>query len=216
MKIAICTPVHGDTKAAFTQSLALMVGYSAGAMGGVELHLNIQRGHLPDIRNVLAENAIEWGAAWILWLDADHSFPADTLKRLLAHEKDAVGCNYPKRGQPQYPVAVRDGQPLHTTEALAKAGKLDEVDSLGLGVCLVRASVFSALEKPWFTFEPRENGRHASEDVTFFRRLRAAGISAFIDHALSWQIGHISECVLSNADTRGDYVNTILPSAGDR
>ena len=30
---------------------------------------------------------------YILWLDADHSFPPDTLFALMAHDLPIVGCN---------------------------------------------------------------------------------------------------------------------------
>ena len=36
------------------------------------------------------------------------------------------------------------------------------------------------------------------EDVFFFRKLAAAGIRPFVDHRLSWEVGHLFEVVLTN------------------
>ena len=36
----------------------------------------------------------------ILWVDTDMQFPEDALLRLLAHDKDIVGCNYRTRTPP--------------------------------------------------------------------------------------------------------------------
>ena len=38
------------------------------------------------------------------------------------------------------------------------------------------------------------------EDVSFFRELTEAGVKVYVDHALSWEVGHIPERVLTNAD----------------
>ena len=212
MKIAVCVPHHGDVKAKFAQSLALLFGHAASNLSG-HLHLLFATGHLPDVRNELVQGALSFGADWILWLDSDHSFPMNTLGRLLAHDLDVVGCNYPRR-LVHGPTAAKDGQPLLTTDELVRAGAVDEVDSLGLGVCLTRARVFAAIARPWFTIEPKEDGSgHVSEDVLFFRRLKAAGIAAHVDHALSWDIGHVTEHTLTNQELRRGHATAILPSA---
>lgn len=210
-KVAICIPVHGDTKALFTLSLAGMVQRSVAELTG-ELKTFMAQGHLLDNRNGLAKAARDWGADWILWLDADHTFPDDTLIRLLAHDLDVVGCNYVRR-RPAGPVAVKGGHPLYSD----KGGPVEEVDTLGLGVCLMRASVFDSLDWPWFTVERSTNGTgHVSEDVCFFRALKRAGIVAHVDHALSWQVGHAHEHFLMNSDLRGQNATSILAPAGDQ
>ncbi len=37
---------------------------------------------LPTLRNVLVEDALDWGANYLLWVDADHVFPPECLLRL--------------------------------------------------------------------------------------------------------------------------------------
>lgn len=208
MKIAICIPVHGDTKALFTLSLAGLLIASREH----ELRVDMGQGTiLPDIRNGLVSRAKDWGGEYILWLDADHTFPEDALLRLLAHRKPIVGCNYPRRRIPDTPTAVKDGRPLYTT---ATSAGLDQVESLGLGVCLMEMTAFEGLEQPYFGFGLNSKGTgFVGEDVGFFRKV---GVQAFVDHSLSWQVGHIADQVLTNAGTGPRHANHTLPAAGDQ
>lgn len=207
MRICICTPVHSDTKAFFTLSLVGMVAKTARALPH-EIQFILAQGTVLDARNALADEALRRGADWILWLDADQVFPEDTLIRLLGHGKDIVGANYPRRRPAGAPTAVKDGEPLYS----AGPG-LDEVDTLGLGVCLMRASLFRRLERPWFNFEikPDRSG-HIGEDVALFRALRRLGVAVFVDHGLSMEVGHIAEQTLVFAGI--EDAATVLPASG--
>ncbi len=56
-------------------------------------------------------------------------------------------------------------------------------------------------EKPFFALEMLGNGlKYLGEDVFFFNRINEAGIPVYLDHGLSWQIGHLSERMLTNGD----------------
>jgi hypothetical protein len=203
MKIAICIPCHRDTKARFTLALAGMLVHTARAIPD-EIRTMLAQGPLLDVREGLVHAARSWGADWILWLDADHTFPNDTLLRLLAHDRDVAACNYARRAGATEPVAQKDGQLVQTTEALARSNALDPCDATGLGVCLMRASVFDRLEPPYFQLELKPDGSgYVSEDFTLFKRLKAAGIEARIDHGLSWKIGHIGDLIYTTAAMAG-------------
>jgi hypothetical protein len=53
---------------------------------------------------------------------------------------------------------------------------------------------------PLFNFETTENGISViGEDVFFFKKLRDAGIDIWCDHALSWEVGHLHETIVTNA-----------------
>jgi hypothetical protein len=147
-------------------------------------------------RNKLAERALEWGADFILWADADHVFPDHALIRLFSLNLPVVGCNYPTRVPPLLPTALGlDGRPVVTTEALARQGKVERVASLGLGFLLMRADLLARLERPWFAFADG-----LSEDRRFCRMLTEAGVPIHVDHSLSWEIGHVGAQTFTNAD----------------
>ena len=79
----------------------------------------------------------------MFWADADHVFPADALLRLVAHEKPVVGANYPRRAHPTFPTAESGDQHVWTTADKARAGDLERVSRLGLGLCLMHLSARS-------------------------------------------------------------------------
>jgi hypothetical protein len=191
---------------------------------------------LTESRHRLVAEALAWEADYMLCLDADHVFPADTLVRLLAHNLPAVGANYPRRFAPTAPTAAivpphaphgegthpkggggvnpnDDESPrtlLYTTRELAERGLVEPVAHLGFGVLLLDMRIFDALQVraeakgdgnflPLFKFEPTANKvGMIGEDVYFFRKLAECGIRPFVDHRLSWEVGHLFEVVLTN------------------
>ena len=200
MKIAICVPIYGDPRAQFTFSLANLL-INAGK-AGLDVEMIWATGSsIAMNRQSLAEQALEIGADFILWLDADHLFPPDTLGRLLLHKGKAkiVGCNYPRRFGEFEPTAQNivggTTELVFTTEDLAQRKIVQQVDFMGLGVCLMEAAVFSMIEKPWFAVTETQG-----EDGYFFRKLAMKGVRPFVDHHLSWEIGHVTARVLTNAD----------------
>ena len=218
MKVAICIPRYGDVKGAFAISLARLVAHSLAGRPELEIEIfSISSSDLPQSRTDLLKDAIRWQARYLLWLDSDHVFPPDALLRLLEHELAVVGCNYPRRSAPTGPVAARvdgDGawQHVWTTAALAEAGAVEEVAHVGLGLCLMDMNLLHQVKahveagvgwEHWAPFDrkllPGTNAR-MGEDASFFEELRAAGVRIHVDHGLSWQVGHVHEQVLTNAD----------------
>jgi hypothetical protein len=165
---------------------------------------------------MLVEEALLWGANFLLWIDADQSFPDSALLRLLTLNLPVVGVNYPRRVEPHFPTATGlDGKLIYTTEEMARSGAVDQVHSLGFGFCLISRTVFGDLDQharstgqesmwPLFAIEMLGNGtRIVGEDVYFFRKLQAANVPVYLDHALSWEVGHVHQRVLTNADAGG-------------
>lgn len=194
MKIAICVPHYGDTKADFTYCLVEMTIATLEAgikSNGAPARPQIKpflysTSILPLGRIKLAELALEWGADYILWADCDHRFPRIALLRLLSHNVDVVGVNYPRTTPPhEFTAAGLDGKHL-----LPGRG-LESVMAMGMGLCLVKASVFKELPRPWFQITIKENGDAIGEDFHFFRLLRQAGFQIYVDHGLSAEIGHV-------------------------
>lgn len=229
IRLAIAIPAYGDTKAKFTLSLsqALIHLYSCNIYDpdGNKLEVEtdtfmVSCSMLTESRTRLVAEAVAWGATHMLWLDADHVFPHDTIPRLLARNADVVGANYARRCIPTAPTAAKtvteDEQQdyrnlVYTTMEKATGDLVEEVDHIGFGVCLINMRVFDALQEyaeehgdgnflPLFEFThaPGKSGP-IGEDVFFFRKVREAGCKVFVDHALSWEVGHIHEMIMTNA-----------------
>lgn len=221
MRLAICIPVYGMTHSKFTNSLAALIAHTASARltgeDGEPIHVEIETfmvssSMLVESRHRLVGEAIHWNADYMLWLDADHTFPHDAFCRLWARNLPVVGCNYPRRHTPTAPTAgALDGGLLYTTLEKAIAGEVEACAHLGFGCCLINMKVFDVLQHhaeehgegsflPLFEMRGSlGNGGMQGEDVFFFRKLREAGVTPFCDHGLSWEIGHLHEIILTNA-----------------
>lgn len=139
-------------------------------------------------RNAIVKDALEAGTEWLMFLDDDHSFPADILLQLLSHEQPIVGALYLQRQTPFTPIAYGekndDGTytPLRFHEIPEKG--LVEVAACGTGGMLIRSEVLHQMPYPWF-----EHGV-ASEDLMFCDHARALGFPIYVDTGI--RMGHLS------------------------
>lgn len=218
--MAICIPRYGDMKGEFGISLARMLVHTLKAEPRLDVEIfSVSSSDLPLSRTRLLQKAMAWQARYCLWLDTDHVFPPQALLRLLSHRLPVVGLNQARRTDPTGPVAMRfdaAGEMEHvwTTEELAKEGKVEEVAHVGLAFTLLDMTIFHLVQahvgERWALWEPFDRRlipgtqTRMGEDASFMAELREAGVKIFVDHALSWAVGHIGERVFTNADTVAD------------
>lgn len=192
MKVAICIPSRGHPKPAFLASLRAL------DRGELDTRIFTRTGKLIENRNALTADALAWGADALLWLDDDHTFPPETLRRLVGHNADIVGCNTAKKTDPSSPTAMRlDANNIFhlvwTPPAIVDTDTPQSIDGLALGVCLIRRDVHEAIGEPWFSILTGAEGRRTTEDYHFCLSARHRGFGVFVDHWLSWRVGHIGE-----------------------
>jgi len=226
LKVAIGIPCYGDPKLKFVASLVQMLNHfhtanytdsDGNPLDRIVEVFWVSTSNLLQSRHKIIADATFWGADYLLFMDADHTFPKDALARLWAHNLPIVGCNYSRRILPTAPTAAKivtndDNEDhknlVYTTVEKAAAGEVEEVDHLGLGLCLMDMRCIDAVQAyaedngqknflPLFKFETNEDGSsEIGEDVYFFQKLKKAGIKAYCDHALSWEVGHIHEAIM--------------------
>lgn len=229
LKVAILIPCYGDPKLKFMACLVQLLNHFHTAnitdADGNPLQrvcevFIVSTSNLLQSRHKLMADALYWGADYALWLDADHTFPRDALARLWSHNLPIVGCNYARRCIPTAPTAAKmvtndageDHRNLvYTTPEKAVAGEIEEVSHLGLGLCLMDMRMLDSIQAraeekgaanflPLFKFETADDGHsEIGEDVYFFSKARDAGVKVYLDHAVSWEVGHIHEAVMTNA-----------------
>jgi hypothetical protein len=188
----------------FCFDLARLVGYEA-KRGQNEIQLLQMPGTLIFTqREKLAQEALEWGADQVLWIDSDQRFPADTLEILQARQVPICGVNATTRREPILPTALnlkieremlngKPGEPKqvwHKVESRGKKG-VEQVTAVGFAVTLVNREVFEKIPRPWFDVIWTDHGNVIGEDVTFCVRCMENDIPVFVDHELSMHIGHI-------------------------
>ena len=105
MRIAICIPARGQMEVATAFDLVAMCAYTIKTTKH-DIDLFTSAGTLIfDQRNSLVKTALEIKADYLLFVDADMRFPKDTLKILMAHDKDIIGVNATTRSEPVKPTA---------------------------------------------------------------------------------------------------------------
>lgn len=162
------------------------------APDGRYLHISpiwVQDGLIPRLRTELVKAALAVGAEWLLWMDDDMVFPPNALHRLLAHKQEIVGATYVTKTVPPVPIAlVSEKVRLIITK---ESNGLAPVIRLGLGLCLMKASLFENLPEPWFDFSWQEQKEiYGGEDVYFWKKMLDSGKKLWCDQDLSYQVGH--------------------------
>jgi hypothetical protein len=130
---------------------------------------------------------------WLLWVDSDIGLSLATLKILYDNaDKDTVpvlsGVYFISRQAEQ---TLPDPEPciFYETDDIRKIGPVEpfpeneliKIDSAGMGLVLMHKSIFSKLDKitdgvPYFAEHAGYAKDFISEDISFFRKLKKAGI----------------------------------------
>lgn len=200
MRITVGIPTHDSHPAHFTYDAMQLGIFSIAALPeDTVFGVNMVSGtYIHDARNQLLQAALDQGADYVLWIDADMRFPRDALVRLLKHKVAMVGINYAKRGVPSGFVAIKkvglgsQGVKLRTDD---ESTGLEEVEAVGFGLVLMKTTALRGMpdpnETPWFQNVHLGGGQFLGEDVHFCERFREIGNKIFVDHDLSKQCRHI-------------------------
>lgn len=172
---------------------------------------------LPAQRNELVQRM---KGDWILFIDADMSFPADAIARLVrAREEqdlDMLGGLCFQRVAPHQPTLYMREQPTSGGYVFLEKWDSDivEVDGTGLAFVIVHRRVFERIvqvvdENPafiWPSYDERIRIRPpeffrwiggVGEDLRFCQDAKISGSRIFVDTRI--EIGHVSEEVVTKA-----------------
>lgn len=199
MKIAVCVPCRDSVLAGFAFDMARMCSYEA-KRGVNDVHLLQMPGTLIFTqREKLVDEALEWGADYVLWIDSDMRFPANTIEIMLARQVPILGVNATTRREPVMPTAMNlkldrsDNEVKQVWTKIESRGKqgIEQVTAVGFGVTLIKTDVFKKVPKPWHDVIWTDHGNVIGEDVSFCVKCLEQDIPVFVDHELSMHIGHI-------------------------
>jgi len=153
------------------------------------------------MRNWLVENFL---GDWLLQVDADHVFEADSAYRLIRHmeeyEAPVITGMYFRKKYPFHPEAhIYHKETGRFSPCTAWDDDVVRVDAAGAGFLAVRRDVFDQIAVD-LGEQPFSIMGNYSEDFSFFMRLRKLGIPTLLDTTV--QIGHLrSEIIdISNFD----------------
>lgn len=199
--VMLAAPAGEMVHTRFHECMIELVGYTLTQginhyPDGIELARNTVSGSiLPDLRHKLVREAQKQRCTHILFTDSDMMVPPEALIRLLQHDKDIVGVNYPmKVGRHQAPRPTGESlelKPLHTG---VDTDGLEEVNYVATGFAMVKMSVFEALEIPWFLTPWNEKFQgYMTEDVYFMLYARHKGFKIYCDQSLSKEVFHVGQ-----------------------
>lgn len=193
-KIFIAVPCMDSCPVEFAQSIAVMNKPE-------ECVISFNKGSLIyDSRNHLVQQAVSWGADYMMWFDSDMTFPQDVIERLLKHmENSDIACGiYFRRVAPFEPVIYKRVDAQGDSEKYNDYPKDStfNVEGMGFGCVMVKTSVFldMVLNQGGGWFTPFEN---YGEDLAFCLRAKRLGYKMICDSTI--KCGHVGHMVVSEA-----------------
>lgn len=186
----------------FGLCLANMVHDLSKPLANVKSHAfsiyNTKGSILPQVREQLADIAVQSKSTHVLFLDTDHSFPPQLARVLISRRCDVIAVNCVTKTVPAnatarlYNPEKPEGDQLRiVAEPLHPVQKVWRV---GMGVMLVSVDVFHKLQKPYFGTKWDEKlQHHVGEDWFFCEKLEEAGVPIFVDEQLSPLVTHIGD-----------------------
>ena len=148
--------------------------------------------YLVKARNDHLKSALAGGFTHMLSLDDDMTFPADSVERMLAHDKAVVTCNYRKKYADRIEFCCTD----YDGEMLVSTGKtgLERIGMMGMGITLIDLDKIRHIPGPYFAvIWNEETGEPLIEDGFFSALLAEYDVEIWCDHDLSQDVGHVGE-----------------------
>lgn len=161
---------------------------------GHELYFDFVRGYDCAVaRNEIARLAQAGQYDYVLMVDSDTLIPPDTLALMLDPPADVVLGVCPRKNTKEGKTAIiRLGAPayhdsyyyhdLPTKRTVVKGG--------GFACALVKSSVFTRMDYPWFQYVNNVDGSTLSEDFYFCQGARMMGLDIFVEPRV--KCGHLA------------------------
>lgn len=195
-KIAICIPTRGVCLSRFIHSLIILLTrahhISLPQPGSLQFSVFMREGTtIHSNRETLVQEALEWGATHLLFLDDDMTFDIRAVEILLGRQQSIVGVNYPRKMLPiKFTAVTADGKKDLFTGV--ESTGLEEVHHCGFGMVLIDSRIFETFPKPRFhPFWVEEANEYGSEDTAFCVAARRHGFKTFVDHDASKLVEHV-------------------------
>lgn len=165
-----------------------------------------------QIRNLIAHWAQHYD--YLFSVDSDISFKPDTLKKLLAHDKDVVSGLYIQRKPGQHILELYNNG-INISYNSIKGKGLIEVDGCGFGCVLVKSQVIRDIGYPQFVYKSAiDHANTVSEDTYFCLRAKEKGYKIFADTSI--HCGHHGSSVFVVDDNPTPTVQQHLKELGSR
>jgi FkbM family methyltransferase len=142
---------------------------------------------IDQIRNLIAHWALNYD--YLFSIDSDIAFERDTLKKMLAHDRDMVSGLYIQRKFGEHTLELYEhngrGGVANIPYEKIKGRGLVEIAGCGFGCVLVKTDVIRAIEYPQFKYHSAIDHAHTiSEDTDFCTKALAKGFRIWADTSI--------------------------------
>ena len=159
-----------------------------------ELHFDFIRGYDCAVaRNNICKIAIAYGYDYVLMVDSDTIIPPDTLDLMLDPPVDVCLGVCPRKNTKEGKSAmVKLGSDNYSNNYLYSELPEERVRVKGGGFAcaLVKTSVLSQLDYPWFQYVTNEDYSTLSEDFYFCQHANLYGVDIWMDPRV--RCGHLA------------------------
>ena len=198
-RIACCVPLSWD----FVPKLFLVSWQSMSvySIGKYEMMLLVSSScYMDEMRDNLGKLATKYKPDYILWLDADQTYPADTPEILMKHidsGKSVVGGLTPNKVDQKplvYDIVSLEGA-IGRKRDIEQGQGIKKVDAMGFGGIMMKPKVLEAMKFPWFKTQWNSKIKERpGEDVKFYANCRKFNIDVWVDTNLVY--GHVATIAL--------------------
>lgn len=193
MKVTIGIPVYGGFQPQTVQSLLDLVAH-----GGYDFHFVVaENGYtIAENRNYIAIQALNNKSEYLLMVDADMTFKADLLDKMVSNGKDICGVAYHPRCESDRLKALDETHWINLDKSSdPKYKQVFECHATGTGIILIKCDIFYKIPRPWFQFEWHETGQcKEGEDWFFCKQAKEAGYKIWADPNV--YVGHLGDKIV--------------------
>lgn len=146
-----------------------------------------------QVRNLIADWVVR-GYDYLFSVDHDITFPPDTLKKMIQHDKDLVAGVYRQRLEPQR-IEIYDLNQHRMEYSDIYDKSLVQIGGCGFGCVLVKKKVLAGVGYPQFEYHPAlDHGNTISEDTDFCKKAMSRGFTLWCDPSI--RCGHIGSTTM--------------------
>lgn len=160
--------------------------------------------YIDNMRNRIAERAIEEKCTHLFFIDSDTIPPPGALEMLLGADKDIVGGVYRFRVPPYRVLAFWHVSGHYVPMDKIPADELLKMDGIGMGCTLIKMNVLNKMEKPFFKsgytngkspYTPNKSKkRYLGEDIYFCEKAKKLNFDIYLDTKV--QCDHITQITI--------------------
>lgn len=159
-----------------------------------ELHFDIMKGYdCATARNNIAKIAMAKGYDYVLMVDSDTIVPPDTLELMLDPPVDVCLGVCPRKNTKEGKTAIikLGSESYHDSYYYSDLpeGRV-KVKGGGFACALVKTSVFTLLDYPWFQYVIYQDYSTLSEDFYFCQNCASFGVDIWLDPRV--RCGHLA------------------------